>query len=74
MPGLDLKKTAKACGKTFATGASQTKNSQGQDIISIQGDVADDIMEMISDGKDFWKEVPEDNVEIVEDRKKKGAD
>lgn len=69
-----MKKTAKACGKQFATGSSQTKNNQGQDIISIQGDVADDILDMISDGKDFWKQVPEDNVEIVEDKKKKGTD
>ena len=54
-------------------GVSGLGDAQGQDMVSIQGDVADDILDLISEGKDFWKDVPEDNVEMVEDKKKKGS-
>ncbi|KAL5507227.1 TMA22 [Sanghuangporus vaninii] len=72
--GIDLKKAAKFFGKKFATGSSVTKNLQGKDEIVIQGDVSDEIMDMVSDKVDFLASVPEDNVEIVEDKKKKNAD
>ncbi|THH10510.1 hypothetical protein EW145_g1267 [Phellinidium pouzarii] len=72
--GVDLKKAAKFFGKRFATGASVTKNVQGFDEIVIQGDVSDDIMVLISEGEDLLEDVPEDNVELVEEKKKKGGD
>ena len=56
----------------FATGASVTKNAQGQDEIVVQGDVADEILEMLESGKvQLLKGVPADNVQVVEVKKKK---
>lgn len=67
--GLELKKVAKEFGKKFATGSSVTKTASGGEEITVQGDVAEDVAEWLADtGK-----VPEDNVEIVEDKKKKSA-
>ena len=40
----------------------------------MQGDVCDEILEMIEEGVGVLKGVPADNVEIVEDKKKKGGD
>lgn len=72
---IQLKPVAKYFAQRFATGASVTKNAQGQDEIVIQGDVADDILEMIEEGKvKLLKGVPPDNVEVVEDKKKKAAE
>ena len=69
--GHDLKKVAKELGKKFATGSSVTKRADGLgEEITVQGDVADDIEEWILD---VFEDIPEDNVEIVEDKKKKGA-
>ncbi|KAG0219616.1 translation initiation factor SUI1 [Mortierella sp. GBAus27b] len=62
----------KAASKVFATklacGASVTKNNQGNDEIVVQGDVSDDIYDTIVQS---WPQVPEDNIEFIEDRKKK---
>ncbi|KLO07457.1 density-regulated protein DRP1 [Schizopora paradoxa] len=72
---IQLKPVAKYFAQRFATGASVTKNAQGQDEIVVQGDVADDILEMIEEGKvKLLKGVPSDNVELVEDKKKKAAE
>ncbi|KAF9257785.1 density-regulated protein DRP1 [Marasmius fiardii PR-910] len=71
---IDLKKAAKQFASKFATGASVTKNPQGQDEIVIQGDVCDEVLEMIEEGVGILKGIPSDNVEIKEDKKKKGAD
>ena len=50
-----------------------TKNAQGFDEIVVQGDVSDEILDMISDQVGVLKGVPEDNVVLVEDKKvKKG--
>jgi len=68
---IDLKKAAKQLAGRFATGASVTKNLQGQDEIVVQGDVADEVVEMIEKGEGVLKGVPKGNVEIVEDKKKK---
>jgi density-regulated protein len=68
--GLELKKVAKDFGKKFATGSSVTKVPGGGEEITIQGDVADEIEEFVLD---TWKQIPEDNVEVVEDKKKKGG-
>lgn len=67
--GLDLKKVAKEFGKKFATGSSVTKVPGGGEEITVQGDVSAEIEEYVLE---TWKElVPEDNVELVEDKKKK---
>jgi len=69
--GVDLKKCAKEFGKKFATGSSVTKNAAGTgEEVTVQGDVADEIYDWILE---HHQAVPEDNVEIVEDRKKKGG-
>ena len=51
-----------------------TKNLQGQDEIVVQGDVSDEIVEMIQDGVGVLAGIPTDNVEVVEEKKKKGGD
>ncbi|KAK4459084.1 translation machinery-associated protein 22 [Cladorrhinum samala] len=68
--GLDLKKVAKDFGKKFATGSSVTKVPSGGEEIVVQGDVSDEIEEFLLEK---YKEIPEDNIELVEDKKKKGA-
>lgn len=68
---IDLKKAAKQLAGRFATGASVTKNAQGQDEIVVQGDVAGEVVEMIEKGEGILKGVPEGNVEVVEEKKKK---
>ncbi|KAG6890710.1 hypothetical protein C0995_005083 [Termitomyces sp. Mi166 len=72
--GVDLKKAAKQFSSKFATGSSVTRNLQGQDEIVVQGDVSDEIVEMIHDGVGVLKGIPVDNVEVVEEKKKKGGD
>ncbi|MCJ1246247.1 Translation machinery-associated protein 22 [Trapelia coarctata] len=69
--GLDLKKVSKDFGKRFATGASVTKmaGGVGEEIV-VQGDLSDEIWELLVEGE---YEVPERNVECVEDKKKKSA-
>ncbi|EEA22290.1 Translation machinery-associated protein 22 [Talaromyces marneffei ATCC 18224] len=69
--GLDLKKVAKELGKKFATGSSVTKSAAGAEEITVQGDVSDDLFEWLVDI--HGDKVPEDNVELVEDKKKKAA-
>ncbi|KAL2173356.1 translation initiation factor SUI1 [Thermothelomyces heterothallicus CBS 202.75] len=68
--GLDLKKVAKDFGKKFATGASVTKVPSGGEEIVVQGDVSAEIEEFLLEK---YKEIPEDNIELVEDKKKKAA-
>ncbi|OMP87663.1 Translation machinery-associated protein 22, partial [Diplodia seriata] len=66
--GLELKKVAKDLGKKFATGASVTKLPAGGEEITLQGDLSDDVAEFLVDK---YEEVPEDNVECIEVKKKK---
>ena len=68
--GLDIKKVAKDFGKKFATGSSVTKLPGGGEEITVQGDLSDDIFDFVVDN---YKNVPEDNVECIEDKKKKAA-
>lgn len=68
--GLDLKKVAKEFGKKFATGSSVTKTAAGGEEITVQGDVSEDIEDWLHENHE---EVPEDNIELVEDKKKKGS-
>lgn len=73
--GVDLKRCAKLFATRFATGASVTKNAQGLDEIVVQGDVSDEILDMIESGTvPILKDVPADNVELVEEKKKKGGE
>lgn len=69
-----MKKAAKQFASKFATGSSVTKNAQGLDEIVIQGDVADEVVDMIEEQVGVLKGVPGDNVEVVEEKKKKGGD
>lgn len=68
--GLDLKKTAKEFGKKFATGSSVTKTAAGGEEITVQGDVSEDVFDWLQEKYD---EIPEDNIELIEDKKKKSA-
>ncbi len=72
--GIDLKKVAKQFASKFATGASVMKNAQGLDEVVVQGDVSDEIMDMIEQEIGLLKGIPVDNVEIVEEKKKKGGE
>ncbi|KAF7440358.1 Translation machinery-associated protein 22 [Pleurotus ostreatus] len=72
--GIDLKKAAKQFASKFATGASVTKNAQGLDEVVVQGDVSDEIVDMIEQEAGVLKGIPVDNVEIVEEKKKKGGE
>ncbi len=66
--GLELKKVAKDLGKKFASGSSVTKTAAGGEEITLQGDLSDDVFEWIVDN---YEQIPEENVECVEDKKKK---
>ncbi|KAI2635034.1 density-regulated protein DRP1 [Xylaria nigripes] len=68
--GLDLKKVAKEFGKKFATGSSVTKLPSGGEEIVVQGDVSDEIEEFLLEK---YKDIPEDNIELVDDKKKKSS-
>ncbi|KAJ3575827.1 hypothetical protein NP233_g837 [Leucocoprinus birnbaumii] len=72
--GIDLKKAAKQLASKFATGASVTKTPTGAEEIVVQGDVADEVMELLEEGVGVLKGVPSDNIEITEEKKKKGGD
>jgi len=68
--GLELKKVAKEFGKKFATGSSVTKTAAGGEEITVQGDVSDDVFDWLVENHE---EIPEDNIEQIEDKKKKSA-
>jgi density-regulated protein len=69
-----LKKAAKLFAQKFATGSSVTKNPQGLEEIVVQGDVSEEIVDMIKEGVGILKGIPSANVEVVEEKKKKGAE
>ncbi|KAF8151826.1 translation initiation factor SUI1 [Mycena galopus ATCC 62051] len=71
---IDLKKAAKQFASKFATGASVSKNPQGLEEIVVSGDVSDEILEMIENEVGVLKGIPADNVELVEEKKKKAAE
>lgn len=71
---IELKKAAKFLAQKFATGASVTKNAQGQDEIVVQGDVSGEVLELIENNTGVFKGIPTENVEIVEDKKKKATE
>ena len=69
--GLELKKVAKEFGKKFATGSSVTKTASGGEEITVQGDVSEDIFDWVQEM--HGEKIPEENVEMVEDKKKKSG-
>ncbi|BEI82403.1 hypothetical protein CcaverHIS002_0302710 [Cutaneotrichosporon cavernicola] len=69
--GVDLKKAAKFFAGKFATGSSLSKNPQGEDEIVVQGDVGDDIIQMLKDKVAVLNGAPASQVQKVEAKKKK---
>ena len=67
--GLENKKLAKELGKKFATGSSVTRSPAGTEEITVQGDVSDDVRDWLVEV--YGSKVPEANIELVEDKKKK---
>jgi density-regulated protein DRP1 len=61
----------------FATGASVSKNPQGEDEIVIQGDVADEVEDMLLDEDDkkavavFGGRIDGDQIEVTDEGKLK---
>lgn len=49
-----------------------TKNAQGLDEIVVQGDVSDEVLEMIEGGVGVLQGIPKKNISLVEEKKKKG--
>merc|ERR1712000_403674 len=64
------KKTAKELGKKFATGSSVTKTASGGEEITVQGDVSDDLYDWLTEK---YPEIPEDNIDMKDETKKKSA-
>ena len=72
--GIDLKKAAKQFAQKFATGASVTKNAQGLDEVVVQGDVSEEIQELLEGQVGILKGVDADKIVRVEEKtKKKGG-
>ncbi|RAH71054.1 putative RNA binding protein Tma22 [Aspergillus aculeatinus CBS 121060] len=69
--GLENKKLAKELGKKFATGSSMTRSAGGTEEITVQGDVSEDVKEWLLEF--YAKEIPEVNIELIEDKKKKSS-
>ncbi|KAJ5370116.1 Translation machinery-associated protein 22 [Penicillium cataractarum] len=70
--GLENKKLAKELGKKFATGSSVTRSPAGTEEITVQGDVSEDVKEWLLEV--YGSKVPESNIELIEDKKKKKAE
>lgn len=70
--GLENKKIAKDLGKKFATGSSMTRSPAGAEEITVQGDVSDDVRDWLLEV--HGDKVPEANIELIEDKKKKKAE
>lgn len=68
--GSDLKKVAKQLANKFATGASVTKGVLGNDEITIQGDLSDEIHDFIVQQ---YPEISPDHIDQVEEKPKKKA-
>lgn len=61
---------AKDFGKKFATGSSVTKTPSGGEEIVVQGDVSPEIEDLLLEN---YKDIPADNIDLVDDKKKKKA-
>ncbi|XP_021907723.1 translation machinery-associated protein 22 [Carica papaya] len=65
--GIKLSDASKKLGKKFATGASVVKGPTDKEQIDVQGDIAYDVVEFITD---TWPDVPETAIFFIEDGKK----
>ncbi|XP_061362782.1 translation machinery-associated protein 22 [Gastrolobium bilobum] len=65
--GVKLSDASKKLGKKFATGASVVKGPTEKDQIDVQGDIAYDIVEFITE---TWPDVPESAIFFIEDGRK----
>ncbi|KAK7283403.1 hypothetical protein RIF29_12898 [Crotalaria pallida] len=65
--GIKLSDASKKLGKKFATGASVVKGPNEKEQIDVQGDIAYDIVEFITD---TWPDVPETAIFFIEDGRK----
>ncbi|XP_057537353.1 uncharacterized protein LOC130815040 isoform X3 [Amaranthus tricolor] len=65
--GVKLSDASKKLGKKFATGASVVKGPTEKEQIDVQGDIAYDIVEFITD---TWPDVPETAIFFIEEGKK----
>ncbi|PIM98322.1 Density-regulated protein related to translation initiation factor 1 (eIF-1/SUI1) [Handroanthus impetiginosus] len=65
--GVKLSDASKKLGKKFATGASVVKGPTEKEQIDVQGDIAYDIVEFITE---TWPDVPETAIFFIEDGKK----
>ncbi|XP_010242230.1 PREDICTED: translation machinery-associated protein 22-like [Nelumbo nucifera] len=68
--GIKLSDASKKLGKKFATGASVVKGPTEKEQIDVQGDIAYDIMEFITE---TWPDVPETAIYFIEDGRKVAA-
>ncbi|KAG6328238.1 hypothetical protein ID866_10850, partial [Astraeus odoratus] len=68
---VELKKAAKFLMQKYVMGTSVMKNAQGQDKIIMQGDMLEEVLELMQGGKGMFAGVPAVNVKIVEEKKKK---
>uniref|UniRef100_A0A6N2L1F8 Translation machinery-associated protein 22 n=1 Tax=Salix viminalis TaxID=40686 RepID=A0A6N2L1F8_SALVM len=65
--GIKLSDASKKLGKKFATGASVVKGPTEKEQIDVQGDIAYDIVEFITE---TWPDVPETAIYFIEDGRK----
>jgi len=65
---IELKKAAKLFSSRFACGSSVTKNAAGVEEIVVQGDVQEEIKELILKN---YKNIPADVIELTQDKKAK---
>ncbi|CAH1425227.1 unnamed protein product [Lactuca virosa] len=65
--GIKLSEASKKLGKKFATGASVVKGPTEKDQIDVQGDIAYEIVDFITQ---TWPDVPETAIFFIEDGKK----
>ncbi|ORX35475.1 translation initiation factor SUI1 [Kockovaella imperatae] len=72
--GVDLKKAAKMMASKFATGASVSKTATGDDEIVVQGDVGDDVVDMLRNQVKELKGAPADQVVRVDEKRKRAEE
>uniref|UniRef100_A0A5B7BSR8 Translation machinery-associated protein 22 n=1 Tax=Davidia involucrata TaxID=16924 RepID=A0A5B7BSR8_DAVIN len=65
--GIKLSDASKKLGKKFATGASVVKGPTEKEQIDVQGDIAYDIVDFLTE---TWPDVPETAIYFIEDGKK----
>ncbi|GAA0152266.1 hypothetical protein Leryth_009140 [Lithospermum erythrorhizon] len=68
--GIKLSDASKKLGKKFATGASVVKGPTEKEQIDVQGDIAYDIVDFLTE---TWPDVPETAIFFIEDGKKVAA-